>query len=87
MQPPSLTGHHSSALFDSPHIDMCSFEPSKIRTPPHTGQLTVVPMVSAMQCTGFTMYMVDTYSVVAIYTVCMFMCLYKMYSDCMHLRI
>ena len=23
MQPPPLTGHHCSALFDTPHIDMC----------------------------------------------------------------
>ena len=31
-----------SAPFDIPCIDMCTFEPSKIRTPPYTGQVTVV---------------------------------------------
>ena len=31
MQPPPLTGHHGSAPFDIPPIDMCTFEFSKIR--------------------------------------------------------
>ena len=34
---------------------MCTFESSEIRTPPHTGQVTVVPVVSLIErfhCTG-----------------------------------
>ena len=46
VQPPPVTGHHGSAPFDIPFIDMCNFKSSEIRTPPYTGQLTVVPMVS-----------------------------------------
>ena len=34
MQPPPLTRHHSSAPFDIPHIDMCAYKTSEIRTPP-----------------------------------------------------
>ena len=30
LQPPPLTGHHCSAPFDIPHIDMCA----EVRTPP-----------------------------------------------------
>ena len=55
MQLPSLAEHHCSAPFDIPGIDMCTFKPSKTRTPPYTGQLTVVPGVSLLQrfhCTG-----------------------------------
>ena len=55
MQPPPLTGHHCSAPFEIPFIGMCRFESSEISTPPYTGQLTEVPMVSLLQrfhCTG-----------------------------------
>ena len=55
MQPPPSTGHHCVVPFDIRHIDMCMYETSRIRTPPKTGQLTVVPMVSSLRrfhCTG-----------------------------------
>lgn len=29
-------GHHSCAPFRIPHIDMCTFRPSKVRTPPYS---------------------------------------------------
>ena len=32
IQPPPLTGHHCSAPFYIPHIDMCTFKPSEIDT-------------------------------------------------------
>ena len=55
MQKPPQTGHHSSVPFELPHIDMCTLESSEIRTPPYTGQLTVVPVVSLLgrfHCAG-----------------------------------
>ena len=43
-----------SVPFDVPHIDMCTGESSEIRTPPYTGQLTVVPVVSLLQRFHYT---------------------------------
>ena len=48
MQPPPLVGHHCCSPFEIPHIDMRMFKPTETRTPPYTGQLTVVPMVSLL---------------------------------------
>ena len=49
MQKPPFTGHHCSVPFEVPHVDMCTYETSEIRTPPYTGQLTVVPVVSLLE--------------------------------------
>ena len=48
MQKSPLPGHQWSVPFEVPHIDMCTFILSTIRTPPYTGQLTLVPMVSLL---------------------------------------
>ena len=42
------TGVSNCVPFDITCIDMCTFESSEIRTPPQTGRLTVVPMVSLL---------------------------------------
>ena len=48
IQPPPLTGHHCSAPFDVPCIDMCTCKTSEIWAPPQMGQFTVVLVVSLL---------------------------------------
>ena len=45
------TRYHGSALFNKiPHIDMCTFEPSEVGTPPYTGKFTIVSLYRTAYC-------------------------------------
>ena len=55
MQGPPYIGHTALSLLKSLSFNLYTFESSEIRTPPYTGQLTAIPVVSLLQrfhCTG-----------------------------------